>query len=210
MANKVVPPQYEQIALDLANRIYDGELSEGEKIYGRSVMASEYNVSSETVRKAIHLLGKMKVVNIKPQSGVRVLSRDNAARYIELFSETADLNYLRKKLSDIMGKFNSLQKEMQETVEALAVAEETYSAAHRPLAMREIMVSEDSPLIGKCIGELNVWQETGATIAAIRRNKNIIVSPGPYAEFYGGDVIVYVGKATAEKRMKSFINGENC
>lgn len=208
MGNKAVPPQYKQIALDLANRIYNGELQEDEKIYGRSVMASEYGVSSETVRKAIHLLDKMKVVIVKPQSGVKVLSRDNAGRYIELFSDTADLDYLRKKLSDIMETFNSLQKEMQDTVEALAVAEETYSAANRPLVMHEIAIPENSPLIGKCIGELNVWQETGATIAAIRRNKNIIVSPGPYAEFYGGDVLIYVGKVTAEKRMRTFINCE--
>ena len=41
MKQTVVPSQYLQIALDLARRIAKGELPEGSRIYGRSVMASE-------------------------------------------------------------------------------------------------------------------------------------------------------------------------
>ena len=40
MKGTVIPSQYLQIALDLAQRIAKGELSEGSRIYGRSVMAS--------------------------------------------------------------------------------------------------------------------------------------------------------------------------
>ena len=52
MRQAVVPAQYLQIALDLATRIARGELAEGSRIYGRSVMASEYGVSPETIRRA--------------------------------------------------------------------------------------------------------------------------------------------------------------
>ena len=51
MKQAVVPSQYLQIALDLARRIVKGELPEGSRVYGRSVMASEYNVSPETIRR---------------------------------------------------------------------------------------------------------------------------------------------------------------
>ena len=71
----VVPAQYLQIARDLAERIARGELPEGSRIYGRSVMASEYNVSPETIRRALRLLSDMKVVEVKPQSGAVVLSQ---------------------------------------------------------------------------------------------------------------------------------------
>ena len=74
MKQSVVLSQYLQIALDLATRIAKGELPEGSRIYGRSVMASEYNVSPETIRRALRLLADMKVVEIKPQSGAVVLS----------------------------------------------------------------------------------------------------------------------------------------
>lgn len=78
MRQAVVPSQYLQIALDLATRIAQGELTEGSRIYGRSVLASEYGVSPETIRKALRLLADMKVVDVKPQSGAVVLLRPTA------------------------------------------------------------------------------------------------------------------------------------
>ena len=46
-------PQYMRIARSIAQRIADGELQEGEKLSGRSKLSSEYNVSPETIRKAV-------------------------------------------------------------------------------------------------------------------------------------------------------------
>ena len=80
MNQTVVPTQYLQIALDLARRIASGELPEGSRVYGRSMMASEYNVSPETIRRALRLLADMRVVQVKPQSGAVVLSADSARR----------------------------------------------------------------------------------------------------------------------------------
>ena len=77
-----VPAQYLQIALDLAGRVARGELPEGSRVYGRSVMASEYNVSPETIRRALRLLADMKVVEVKPQSGAVVLSADTDRRLL--------------------------------------------------------------------------------------------------------------------------------
>ena len=54
-----------------------------------------------------------------------------------------------------------------------------------------------TPLTGKSIGALKFWQSTGGTIVAIRRGQTVILSPGPYAELYGGDVIVLVGSPAA-------------
>ena len=77
------------------------EFLEGSKIYGRSVMASEYNVSPETIRRALKLLHDMKVVEIKPQSGATVLSIDNAKRYIQQFEDDSDVQSLKMQLKDI-------------------------------------------------------------------------------------------------------------
>ena len=41
-------PIYQKIALDLANKIYTGNIAEGSTLYGRSVLAGKYNVSPET------------------------------------------------------------------------------------------------------------------------------------------------------------------
>lgn len=197
MKQAVFSAQYLQIALDIARRIADGALPEGERIYGRSVMASEYNVSPETIRRALRLLADMKVVEVKPQSGAVVLSADSARRYIENFEESAGTKALRKELCDLMAQTETLHRRLLETASALVKGRETYAAAGEPLPNYEVQVPKDSPCIGKSIGALKFWQSTGGTIVAIRRGRIVILSPGPYAELYAGDVIILVGSPAA-------------
>ena len=197
MKQTVVPSQYLQIALDIARRIAKGELPEGQRVYGRSVMASEYNVSPETIRRALRLLSDMKVVEVKPQSGVVVLSADSARRYIENFEESADVRALRQQLKDLWAEYADLSRRLSDTVTALVKSRDTFAASGEPLPNYEVPVPKDSPLIGRSIGELKFWQSTGGTIVAIRRGQTVILSPGPYAQLYGGDVIVLVGSPAA-------------
>ena len=175
MRQAVVPSQYLQIALDLATRIAQGELTEGSRIYGRSVLASEYGVSPETIRKALRLLADMKVVDVKPQSGAVVLSADSARRYIENFSEDADIHSLRLQLKALLAESAEVNRRMADTVSALVKGQDTFAAAGQPLPNYEVPVPKDSPLIGKSIGELKFWQSTGGTIVAIRRGQTVIL-----------------------------------
>lgn len=197
MQRTVVPSQYLQIARDLAGRIARGELEEGSRIYGRSVMASEYNVSPETIRRALRLLSDMKVVEVKPQSGAVVLSADSARRYIENFEESADVRSLQLQLKDVLNEYGDLNRRLTDLVGRLIKSRETFAAANEPFPNYEVAVPKDSPLIGKSIGALKFWQSTGGTIVAIRRGQTVILSPGPYAELYAGDVIVLVGCPSA-------------
>lgn len=206
MKRSVVPAQYLQIALDLANRIAKGDLSEGQRIYGRSVMASEYNVSPETIRKALWLLSDMKVVEVKPQSGAVVLSADSARRYIENFNRAAGANSLHRQLRELVAQSSDINRKMLETVRALMKSDDTFTAANQPLPNYEVVVPGNSPLIGKSIGAVNFWQSTGGTIVAIRRGQTVILSPGPYAELYAGDVIVLVGTLEAVKAAHSLVS----
>ena len=197
MRHAVIPAQYLQIALDLASRIASGELPEGTRIYGRSVMASEYSVSPETIRRALRLLADMKVVEVKPQIGAVVLSADNARRYIETFEEDVDVHALQIQLKELLGKYTELNRRMTDVVAALVKSRDTFSASEGPLPNYEVQVPKNSPLIGKSIGSLKFWQSTGGTIIAIRRGQTVILSPGPYAELYDGDVIILVGSPAA-------------
>ena len=197
MKQTVVPAQYLQIALDLARRIAKGELPEGSRIYGRSVMASEYSVSPETIRRALRLLADMKVVEVKPQSGAMVLSADSARRYIENFEENSDVHALRQQLKELMAEYADLSRRLSETVAALVRSRDTFAAAEEPLPNYEVPVPKDSSLIGKSLGALKFWQSTGATVVAIRRSQKVILSPGPYAELYAGDTLVLVGSPAA-------------
>ena len=205
MKQTVVPSQYLQIALDLARRIAKGELPEGSRIYGRSVMASEYNVSPETIRRALRLLADMKVVEVKPQSGAVVLSADSARRYIVNFEESADVRALRQQLKELMAEYADLSRRLSDTVTALMKSRDTFAAAGEPLPNYEVPIPKDSPLIGQSIGALKFWQSTGGTIVAIRRGQTVILSPGPYAELYDGDVLVLVGSPAAVEAAHNLI-----
>ena len=206
MRTTVAPSQYLQIALDIAGRIANGNLPEGSRLYGRSVMASEYSVSPETIRRALRLLADMKVVEVRPQSGATVLSADNARRYIENFSEAADTRALREQLRGLLEQYTELNRKTAETVAALIKSRETFAAAEEPLPNYEVTVPPQSPVLGKSIGALKFWQSTGATIVAIRRGQSVILSPGPYAELYEGDVIVLVGNAVAAQAARRFVS----
>ena len=210
MRQTVVPTQYLQIALDLATRIARGDLPEGSRIYGRSVMASEYNVSPETIRRALRLLADMKVVEVKPQSGAMVLSADNARRYIANFDESADTHALRRQMKELLGQYGELNRKLAEVATALVKSRDTFASAAEPFPNFEVKVPKDSPLIGKSIGALKFWQSTGGTIVAIRRGQTVILSPGPYAELYGGDVIVLVGSPAAAEAANHLLSAKEC
>lgn len=209
MKQAVVPSQYLQIALDLARRVVSGELPEGCRVYGRSVMASEYNVSPETVRRALRLLADMKVVEVKPQSGAVVLSADSARRYIENFEENTDVLALRSQLRELMASYADLHRRVGETVDALVKRQNAFSSPGEPLPNYEVTVPADSPCLGKSIGALKFWQSTGGTIVAIRRGQTVILSPGPYAELYAGDVVILVGSSAAAEAAYNLISARD-
>lgn len=51
----------------------------------------------------------------------------------------------------------------------------------------------DDELVGESIGDLDVRQRTGATIAAIERGGEVVQSPGPEFVFADGDQLIVVG-----------------
>lgn len=207
MRQRTVPSQYLQIAVDVATRVANGDLEEGCRLFGRSMMASEYSVSPETIRRALRLLADMKVIDVKPQSGAVVLSRDNARRYIENFGESADSRALRRQMHEILEEYSDLNHRLADVSAALIQSRETFASAAEPLPNYEVSIPPDSPLIGKSIGTLKFWQSTGGTIVAIRRRQKVILSPGPYAELYDGDVIVLVGPPAAAEAARKFVAG---
>ncbi len=208
MREIVASAHYLQIALDLSGRIAKGEFPEKTRLYGRSVLASEYNVSPETIRRALRLLADMKVVEVKPQSGAVVLSVDSAQRYIDRFSENADIAALRNQLRDQIVQMAELQSKLVETATALLKTQSGFAAAGAPLPNYEVTVPVDSPLIGQSIGALRFWQSTGSTIVAIRRGPHMILSPGPYAQLFRGDILVLVGTYEAVEAARRLVTAK--
>ena len=107
-------PQYMRIARSIAQRIADGELQEGEKLSGRSKLSSEYNVSPETIRKAVQVLQDRAVVNVREQSGVYVLSAEQARQCLGSFKDGGGLIGKKHQLRQLLEQQQALGRELQE------------------------------------------------------------------------------------------------
>ena len=205
-SNPVVTPVYSQIALDIALRISRGDLKENTKVYGRSVMASEYGVSPETVRRSMKLLEDMGIVETRQNSGSIVLSAEKAKEYVNKFGERNDIRLQLKNLRGLLIQQETLSHRIVETAEALIRVHERFPQTS-PFTNYEVCVPQSSLLIGRTLGELQFWQETMATVIAIRRGEQIILSPGPYAHIQADDTIVFVCDVSRVQVVNTFVCG---
>ena len=193
--------QYTRIAISLAERIASGQLKEGDKLSGRSNLSPEYNVSPETIRRTLRLLADMKVVEVKEQSGVYVLSADNARRYLHNFADQTDIRGKQQQLKELLVRQEHLNRQMAALCRD--ILDET-SQTPDALPNYYCRIPDDWPHSGTTVGALRFWQATGATIVAIRRGLSYIVSPGPYAELYAGDAVIFVGGVKAREAVSHF------
>lgn len=193
--------QYTRIAISLAERIASGQLKEGDKLSGRSKLSPEYNVSPETIRRTLQLLADMKVVEVKEQSGVYVLSADNARRYLHNFADQTDIRGKQQQLKELLVRQEHLNRQMAALCRD--ILDET-SQTPDALPNYYCRIPDDWPHSGTTVGALRFWQATGATIVAIRRGLSYIVSPGPYAELYAGDAVIFVGGVKAREAVSHF------
>lgn len=205
MKNKPHPPVYSQIAFDIAVRIARGHLKEGTKIPGRSLMSSEYNVSPETIRRSYQLLDDMEIIQVSPGSSAVVKSRENASKYIEKFNIGKDFRSLKHELQELMKERDSLNKKIIDVINQIFDINERYKNIN-PLYTSEFEIPAGSSVVGKSINETNFWQNTGATIVAVKRSKEMILSPGPYFVFAQNDTIVVTGDADIPPRIEALIS----
>ncbi|MCI7205308.1 MAG: GntR family transcriptional regulator, partial [Clostridium sp.] len=98
MKEKYTVPIYQKIALDLANKIHTGDIKEGSTLYGRSILAGKYNVSPETIRRAIKLLEDIDIVESIKGKGVTVLSSDNALSFIKKYEDITNISSYKSNL----------------------------------------------------------------------------------------------------------------
>lgn len=202
---QVFNSRYQKIAIDIAKRIMSGELKPGQKLSGRSVLSSHYNVSPETIRRSISLLQDMQVVDVYRGSGIIINTVEKAIIFVERFKNIEKTYNLKNDLLNLIEQKRSLDDKFENLLEQ--IIDNTDKFKHlSPYNPIEIRVSRNSPQIGKTIGELKFWQNTGGTVIAVIRNRDVVVSPGPYATVQANDIIVAVGGNVAIEVMNSFVN----
>lgn len=197
-------PQYMRIAGSVAGRIAEGQFAEGEKLSGRSKLSSEYQVSPETIRKAVQLLRDMQVVTVKEQSGVYVRSAENAKRYLQMVGEKHELQQKKQRLRALLAQQEAVARQVSELCGSILDDSIQPVPSLEQLQSFSCRIPQDWPDSGKSLGSLHFWQATGATVIAIRHAEAMFISPGPYAELYGGDLVIFVGDPEAREAVARF------
>lgn len=200
----VMKPVYQKIAIDIANRIVAGDFSIGDKLYGRSSLASHYNVSPETIRRAMILLNDMDIVKVTKGSGIIVKSVDNCLKFIGKFKDIDSMNFLKKEMLELLDEKNILEKKIEGVLNELIDYSNRFTSTNSFIPF-EFKIYKGFNIIGKTISECKFWQNTFATIIGIRRRGNLILSPGPYAVFEEDDIFIAIGDEASYYRIKKFI-----
>ncbi|MCY6959231.1 TrkA C-terminal domain-containing protein [Clostridium brassicae] len=204
MSERLEMPRYVKIAVDVAMRIYKGYIQEGEKLRGRSLLAGEYNVSPETIRKSMKLLEDKGVVEVNKGSGIIVKSIDKAYGFIESFKEKESIGSLRTNMKKLLQDKNDIERKIQDINEK--IIDYSYRFGNIDMIKTiEVEITDSASIIGKTIGDSEFWQNTGGTIIGVKRNDDILISPGPYLEFKVGDKILAVGDEDVVDRIKKFL-----
>ena len=203
MEKKIVTPVYQQIAIDIASRIVKKDIPVGYKLKGRSILAGEYNVSPETIRRSMHLLEDVGIVQVTAGSGITVTSIEAANDYIKKFTELESLSSKQKAIKELLHEKQKLDRALEETISSFIDYSERFKHTN-PFTPIEYELKDDSPLIGQTIGSSQFWQNTGGTIVGIKRKDTLIISPGPYADFRINDTLIIIGDMDIHKRVELF------
>src|SRR5690606_19589921 len=121
-------------------------------------------------------------------------------------SKHNDIRAKQRRLKELMRDQEKLCRQINKAVASIVRINEHFTISS-PFTTYEEIIPESSSLIGKTLGEVHFWQQTGATVIAIRRGDQIILSPGPYATLMANDIIIYIGDTKSVEAVTSFING---
>lgn len=198
-------PRYQLIACDVASKIAGGTYPVGAKLYARSALASQYGVSSETARRAICVLTDLGIVESTKGSGITVLSEEKAMSFVRQYRQLDTIVDLRKALRESIQRY---QDDLENIADILEKIKE--KAAHyyttNPFVPYQLQLTEDCPHLGKTLQELNFWHLTLATVIAIGRDGETILSPGPFESLRANDIVYYIGNRECIDRVNRLLS----
>ena len=197
-------PRYVKIAHDICSKILSGEFKEGDIIKGRSLLASTYNVSPETIRKAITILANEGIVEVKQGVGIFVDSIIKAKQYADKWDAQSTIDEQYNKVTTLIEEANKLNIKLQEALNAMI--DNFKYQTNETINFQKATIPQVCCLNNKTIGEVYFWNYTEATIVAVVSNGNIQTSPGPDYPLKEGDTLILVGKdEVSYDRVLSFI-----
>jgi len=197
------PARYEEIAADIAGKIVARELKESERISGRSTLAATYRVSPETIRRAIALLHQRGIVQVQAGSGIRVISRNLAADYLDAVQTRSSLEKATLELQSLLSRRAALDAEITTAVTKVTTLTTRLGATMRELD--EVELPADSWVVGQTLASARIRNVTGCTVVALIRGSAEEFSPSAETRLQAGDTLLLAGSEQARQRARQVL-----
>lgn len=195
--------RYLSIAYQLAKRIANGEIQVGMKLSGRTLLSSEYQVSSETVRKAINTLKTFGVVSVKDRSGIVVLSKLAAENYIERYIAQKKDRKLIQEAADAMKELSTLETKIQTLMRRFISATRT---GFFPFDFFAVTLDDSMSHLGFTLGSLNLRQTTKALVIGYEKEGIFYQNPDPSLVLEEGLVLYMLGDHVTQEKVDQFFH----
>lgn len=192
MRPKTKPPVYSYVAFDIASKISQGLIKEGDFFSGRSLMLTQYQVSQETIRRALKELSDMEIVRIHAGRGAEVISRQKANDYLQKFQTAKSTLSLKNRLRVLINQRDEINREIEDLIIELTDLKDRFTHSD-PLQSFEIVVSPEASVVGKSLRASAFRQLTDAIIVAIKRRDEILLPPDADTIFQANDVLIVTG-----------------
>ncbi|MGX7092622.1 TrkA C-terminal domain-containing protein [Hutsoniella sourekii] len=200
--------KYIQIASQLAEMIANGEIKEGEKISARGFISQTYQVSFETGRKALIVLKDLGIVSTFKGSGSFVASQAKAKQYVKQYKDIQSLEESRLEILDNYQQqkaiWQQFEKQLNQYMDQMHKTIDYY-----PFVPNELLLTEKAHWLNLSVADINLWHQTEATLVAVRRQGELVISPGPYFILQEQDRLYYVGPLSSIERMYHLFYGED-
>lgn len=201
-------PTYKKIALDIANKIQQNNINEGDILLGRSTLSSKYNVSPETIRRAMILLEDVEVVKTIKGKGILVLSREKAISFLNRNKSIDSIRSYKTEIDKLLNNRKEIENQLLKSIQGIIDYSSRFNEVNNIIPL-EFVVPENCLYIGKTVGEIMFWQNTGATLIAVKRNDELLLSPGPYISLNPNDVLIVVGNDNIRNSVPQFLYPKN-
>ena len=201
-------PTYKKIALDIANKIQLNNILEGDILHGRSTLSSKYNVSPETIRRSMILLEDVEVVKTIKGKGILVLSREKAISFLNRNKSIDSIRSYKTEIDKLLNNRKEIENQLLKSIQGIIDYSSRFNEVNNIIPL-EFVVPENCLYIGKTVGEIMFWQNTGATLIAVKRNDELLLSPGPYISLNPNDLLIVVGNDNIRNSVPQFLYPKN-
>ncbi len=195
--------RYQEIAVDIAHAVYMGEFQEGEKIHGRSTLAARFNVSPETIRRAIAILQNSGVVFVSQGIGIIVESKLQAEKFLRSFDQKGELQLFMEEIKKLMDQRREIDAQIENHLQRVMVHMER--ARSRFLDVEEIEVPTGSKAAGKTLKELRIREHTGVTVVAVVKKGNEEFAPAAGYIVEENDLFLVIGPQEGQQKLKDLL-----